>query len=66
MKVVALSENTSSCGMKVEHGLCLYIETKKHKILFDFGASDQFVQNAGKLGDKESRAIEKEKGAWGP
>lgn len=50
MKVVALSENTSSCGMKVEHGLCLYIETKKHKILFDFGASDQFVQNAGKLG----------------
>ena len=32
-----------------EHGLSLYIETKKHKILFDIGASELFLQNAEKL-----------------
>ena len=50
MKVTVLSENTSHSGFQTEHGLCLFIETQKHKILFDFGASPLFVKNAEKLG----------------
>ena len=50
MRVTAISENTSTCGLKAEHGLSLYIETEKHKILFDFGSSDNFAANAEKLG----------------
>ena len=50
MKVTVLSENTSHSGFPTEHGLCLFIETQKHKILFDFGASPLFVKNAEKLG----------------
>lgn len=50
MKVIVLSENTSKNGCLSEHGLSLYIETTKHRILFDFGASDNFVRNAAKLG----------------
>lgn len=51
MKILTLMENT--CGEEgclFEHGLCLYIETQKHKLLLDTGASDGFIQNAGKLG----------------
>lgn len=50
MKIVTLIENT--CGNPIcacEHGLSIYIETKKHKILLDTGASDAFLQNARKL-----------------
>ncbi|MBR5425974.1 MAG: MBL fold metallo-hydrolase [Clostridiales bacterium] len=50
MKVTVLSENTSKNGFETEHGLSLYIETQKHRILFDFGASDLFIRNAEKLG----------------
>jgi 7,8-dihydropterin-6-yl-methyl-4-(beta-D-ribofuranosyl)aminobenzene 5'-phosphate synthase len=32
------------------HGLSLYIETPKHKILFDMGPDEQFLSNAEKLG----------------
>ena len=33
MRVIALVENTSiSKDYKSKHGLCLYIETKKHKL----------------------------------
>lgn len=51
MKILTLMENT--CGEEgclFEHGLSLYIETQKHKLLLDTGASDGFIQNAGKLG----------------
>lgn len=51
MKIVTLIENT--CGQHEcisEHGLSLYIETKKHKILLDTGASSNFIYNAIKLG----------------
>jgi len=34
---------------KSEHGFSLYIETKKHKILFDTGASGLFAENAQKM-----------------
>lgn len=50
MLIKTLVENTSiSKDFGSEHGLSLYIETKKHKILFDVGASDLFLQNAKKL-----------------
>ncbi|WP_236901721.1 MBL fold metallo-hydrolase [Clostridium tyrobutyricum] len=50
MLIKTLVENTSiSKGFGSEHGLSLYIEAKKHKILFDVGASELFLQNAKKL-----------------
>ncbi|MDD2233481.1 MAG: MBL fold metallo-hydrolase [Desulfitobacteriaceae bacterium] len=50
MLIKTLVENTSiSKDFGNEHGLSLYIETKKHKILFDVGASELFLQNAKKL-----------------
>ena len=33
-----------------EHGLSFYIETKKHKLLVDAGATNAFLENAGRLG----------------
>lgn len=51
MKLVILMEDT--CGKPVceyEHGLSVYIETGKHKILMDAGASDRTIFNAEKLG----------------
>ena len=51
MKVKVLVENTSvSSKYKSKHGLCLYIETAKHKILFDLGANGLFLENARKMG----------------
>ncbi|MEA4900884.1 hypothetical protein [Desulfitobacterium sp.] len=44
MLIKTLVENTSiSEDYSSEHGLSLYIETKKHKILFDVGASGLFI-----------------------
>jgi 7,8-dihydropterin-6-yl-methyl-4-(beta-D-ribofuranosyl)aminobenzene 5'-phosphate synthase len=45
-----IGNTTSSDEFGSEHGLSLYIETEKHKILFDTGASGLFAKNAGKLG----------------
>ena len=51
MIVKTLVENTTTSDeLKAEHGLSLYIETNKHKILFDLGASNIFVENASKMG----------------
>lgn len=51
MKIIGVVENTScSKSYKNEHGLSLYIETPKHRILFDLGPDDTFVQNAYALG----------------
>ncbi|UWG97115.1 MBL fold metallo-hydrolase [Dehalobacter sp. DCM] len=51
MIVKVLSENTSaSAKFGNEHGLSLYIETQKHRLLFDTGASGLFAENAEKLG----------------
>lgn len=53
MKVITLFENrTISKEYKNKHGLSLYIETSKHKILFDTGTDDTFALNAYKLGVK--------------
>jgi len=51
MKIVALVENTTkNMTLKPKHGLSIYIETHKHKILFDLGSGDVFIHNASKLG----------------
>ena len=51
MKIVTLVEN--SCGNEkciAEHGLSIYIETQKHKLLLDTGQTDAVVKNAEALG----------------
>ena len=50
IKVYVLAENTASNpNFSAEHGLSLYIETNRHKILFDSGQSDIFIRNAAFL-----------------
>lgn len=51
MKIINLVEDTAGnnlCGK--EHGLSFYIETNKHKLLVDTGATDLFLKNADLLG----------------
>lgn len=51
MRIITIIEDT--CGLpeyKYEHGLSIYIETKKHKLLLDTGASGAFLENAKTLG----------------
>jgi len=51
MRITALLENTTlRDDMKVEHGLSLFIETEKRKILFDMGQTEAFSENAETLG----------------
>ncbi len=51
MKIITLLENTAcSAELCAAHGLSLYIETPRHKILFDMGPDDSFITNAEKLG----------------
>lgn len=50
MEIITLAENTSkSDELQSEHGLSLFINTKKHKLLFDVGATSLFAINAKKL-----------------
>jgi len=51
MRIVTLMENTlgnqvENMGCVAEHGLSLYIETPKHKLLLDTGATGAFADNA--------------------
>lgn len=51
MKLVTVIEDT--CGNPAcafEHGLCIYVETEKHKLLLDTGATEAFAENAKALG----------------
>lgn len=50
MKITTLVENRSNTDLKASHGLCFYIETDCHKILFDLGNGDVFLKNAKKRG----------------
>ena len=51
IKILSLVENTSSSPeLKSKHGLCIYIENSRHKILFDLGPNALFLENAQKLG----------------
>jgi len=50
MIIKTLAENTAvSAEYQCEHGLSLYIQTQKHKVLFDFGKSRLFLENAAKM-----------------
>ena len=47
MRAITLVENT--CGNKnciAEHGLCIYVETERHKLLLDTGQTDALIKNA--------------------
>ena len=50
MKITALVENTSDCGLKAVHGLAFYAETRRHRLLFDLGPGDALFRNASRLG----------------
>ena len=51
MRIINLVENTEgNAGCGVEHGLSIYIETAKHKLLMDTGASGLLLENARKKG----------------
>ena len=56
MKIYALMENTPYAPQFApEHGLSLYIETDRHRLLFDAGATGAFADNAERLGVDLSR-----------
>lgn len=50
MKVKVLVCDSARTGYIAEHGLSLYIETARKKILFDFGQTDAFSVNAERIG----------------
>lgn len=50
MKIINLVEDTKDSQCLHEHGLSFYIETEKHKLLVDSGATDLFLHNAQLLG----------------
>lgn len=50
MKLTCLIENTGNrTDLHTEHGLSLLIETDCHKVLFDTGATERFIENAEQL-----------------
>lgn len=51
MKWTVLIDNrTNDSALETEHGLSILLETEKHCILLDTGASDMFIRNAERLG----------------
>lgn len=50
MRIVCLVENHSQTELAPAYGLSLYIETAKHKILFDLGPDDTLIKNAALKG----------------
>jgi len=51
MKWTVLSDNRScDSQLQTEHGLSVLLETGRHNILLDTGASDVFIRNAEKMG----------------
>ncbi len=51
MKWTVLSDNRSNDSrLSTEHGLSVFLETERHRIMLDTGASDVFVRNAEVLG----------------
>ena len=51
MRITALLENTTiDKALTPKHGLSIYIETTKHKVLFDLGPDDTCLHNAQIMG----------------
>ena len=56
MKWTVLVDNrTNNPSLETEHGLSILLETEKHSILLDTGASDMLIRNAERLGKDLSR-----------
>ena len=56
MQWTVLSDNRScNPALETEHGLSILLETGKHRILLDTGASDVFIRNAEQLGIELSK-----------
>ena len=50
MKWTVLSDNRSNNALlSIEHGLSILLQTNRHKLLLDTGASDVFIRNADQL-----------------
>lgn len=45
-----MENETGSSGCEAAHGLSFYVETEKHKLLFDAGPTEVVFRNAQKLG----------------
>jgi len=58
MKVTVLYENTPGADPALHsgHGLSLFLETREHTLLFDFGRDAGFMENAARLGVDLGRA----------
>ena len=51
MKILTLVENTcKNENCIAEHGLSIYVETSKHKLLMDTGQTDALIKNAETIG----------------
>ena len=51
MKWTVLVDNrTNDPALQTEHGLSIFLETERYRILLDTGASDMFIRNAERLG----------------
>ena len=50
MQITALVENHSHSPLQAKHGLALYIETQRHKLLFDLGPDRTLFDNASRKG----------------
>ena len=50
LKISILSDNRALEGFKAEHGLSIFIQHNNTNLLFDTGASSQFINNAVNLG----------------
>ena len=51
MKWTVLVDNrTTDPVLETEHGLSIFLETDRHRILLDTGASDMLIRNAERLG----------------
>lgn len=47
IKWAVLSDNRScSNSLETEHGLSIFLETERYRLLLDTGASDIFIHNA--------------------
>ncbi len=47
---VLVDNRTNDPVLETEHGLSILLETERHRILLDTGASDMFIRNAERLG----------------
>ena len=48
--VVLMEDSCKNPAYKYEHGLSVYVETKRHKLLVDTGKTDAFIYNAKQHG----------------